>query len=121
MKWLHLITVFVFGSFVFVNLNDHDFLKWTLIYLPLAIIGLLQIFKPIHSNLILIYAAGLIIYLVYNIEDLVQWTSSGMPSMMDLESENVESVREFFGTLVAMMVSLFYYMINRKRRIDRSV
>lgn len=116
MKWLHLITVFVFGSFVYVNLNDYDFLKWTAMYLPLAIIALVHIFRRVPSNLILFYSIALILYLVSNLGDLVQWTSSGMPSMFDLESENVEAVREFFGTLVALLVSLLYWHWNRKRK-----
>jgi len=116
MKWLHLITVFVFGSFVYVNLNDHDFLKWTLIYLPLSLIALVHIFRTVPSNLILIYSAALIIYLLTNIEDLVRWTSAGMPSMMDIETENVEGVREFFGAMIAMLVSLLYWHWNRKRK-----
>ena len=116
MRWLHLITVFVFGSFVYVNLNDHDFLKWTAIYLPLALIALVHIFRRVPSNLILLYSAALIIYLVSNLGDLVQWTSSGMPSMFDLDSDNVEAVREFFGTLVALLVSLMYWGWNRSSK-----
>jgi len=116
MKWLHLITVFVFGSFVYVNLNDADFLKWTAIYLPLAIIALVHIFRPIPSYLIIFYSAGLLGYLIANLGDLVQWTSSGMPSMFDLESDNVEGVREFFGVFIAMLVSLLYLQWNRKRK-----
>jgi len=115
MRWLHLITVFVFGSFVFVNMNDHDFLKWTAIYLPLAIIALIHIFRPIPTYIILFYSAGLIGYLIANLGDLAQWTSEGMPSMFDLESEHVEGIREFFGVLIAMVVSLLYLQLNRGR------
>lgn len=116
MKWLHLITVFIFGSFVYVNLNDHDFLKWTLIYLPLSLIALVHIFRRVPSNIILLYSVALIIYLMTNLGDLVQWTSSGMPSMFDLESDDVEATREFFGTMVAMLVSLLYWHWNRRRK-----
>lgn len=115
MKWLHLITVFIFGSFIYVNANDHDFLKWTLIYLPMVIIALLTIFKKIKPNFILLYAAALIIYLVSNLGDYAQWSSNGAPSMFDLESENVEVVREFFGVLLTLIVALGYYLGLRRK------
>lgn len=115
MKWLHLITVFIFGSFIYVNANDHDFLKWTVIYLPMIIIALLAISKRINSNFILLYAAALIIYLVSNLGDFAQWSSSGAPSMFDLESDNVEVVREFFGVLLTLLVALGYWLgLKRK-------
>lgn len=114
MKWLHLITVFVFGSFIYVNANDHDFLKWTLIYLPMVIIAFLAIFRKVHSNVVLLYAAGLIIYLVANLGDFAQWSSNGAPSMFDLESENVEVVREFFGVLLTLLVAIGYWVGIRR-------
>lgn len=115
MKWLHLITVFIFGSFIYVNANDYDFIKWTIVYLPMVVIAFLTIFKKIHSNWILLYAAGLIIYLVAHIDDFARWSSSGAPSMFDLESDNVEVVREFFGVLLTLLVALGYWWGVRKK------
>lgn len=117
MKWLHLITVFIFGSFIYVNANDHDFLKWTLIYLPMVIIAILAIAKKINSNIILLYAAALIFYLVANLEDYAKWSANGAPSMLDLESANVEVVREFFGVLITLLTALAYWFgIRRKSK-----
>lgn len=115
MKWLHLITVFIFGSFIYVNANDADFLKWTLIYLPMMIIAILAILKKINPNLILIYATALIIYLVANLGDFAQWSANGAPSMFDLESDNVEVVREFFGVLLTLLVALGYWLGLRRK------
>ncbi len=116
MKWLHFITVFVFGSFIYVNANDYDFLKWTAIYLPMVLIALGAFFKNIHPNLILIYAVALIIYLVINFGDFAQWSANGAPSMFDLESENIEVVREFFGVFITLLVALGYWLGIRNKR-----
>ena len=115
MRWLHLITVFIFASFIYVNANDHDFLKWTLIYLPMVVIAFLAAFKKVHSNVILLYAAALIIYSVANLGDFAKWSADGAPSMFDLESDNVEVVREFFGVLLTLIVALAYWLGFRKK------
>lgn len=118
MKWLNLLTVFIFGSFVVVQYNDPDFLKWALIYLPMAILPFVFIFRKLHSNYFLVYAALLLILSISYLDDFGQWSSDGMPSIIELDTPNVEAMREFFGLLITLATALGYWLLAKKKAID---
>ncbi len=114
MKIIHLLVAALFFFFVVVQYNDPDFLIWTMIYLPMALIAIYA-FRNKHNHIFnLVYAAGLLIFLIFNIEDLVMWVDDGFPSMMDEENTpNVEGIREFMGVAIAFVLAMVYYYVAR--------
>lgn len=120
MKYLHLITVFLFGSFVWVQYNDPDFLIWSLVYVPMILIAFGFIIEKENHLIPLIYSALLLTYLILHLADLSGWVRDGFPSMMDTENtRNVEGIREFFGVAITFIFAmLYYYLAKRKRRIE---
>lgn len=117
MRWLHLITVFIFGSFVAVQYNDPDFLKWAIIYLPMCILPLLLIFNRASANVFLLYGTLLLIYAITYLDDYGQWSADGMPSIIELDTPNVEAMREFFGLLITMAFALSYWWGLRRKKV----
>jgi len=120
MKWLHLITVFIFGSFVVVQYNDPDFLKWAIIYLPMCLLPLFLIFGRASANVFLVYGVLLLIYSLTYLDDYGQWSADGMPSIIELDTPNVEAMREFFGLLLTTAFALSYWMGLRKKSVENT-
>ena len=118
MKWLNLFTVFLFGSFVFVQHNDPDFLKWMIIYLPMVVLPLLIIFNRTYVNAFLFYSIAVLAYSISYLPDYAQWNRDGRPSIIELDSPNVESMREFFGLLICLIFALAYWRVTRKKRSE---
>lgn len=116
-NWYHFIILFIFLLFAGVQFNDPDPLLWVLLYLQVAISSLFYITKkrviwwPVLG--ILSGIAGFI----FLFPEFNAWINEGMPTItgsMKAENPHIEFIREFFGYVLILLFSIYYFIKLRR-------
>lgn len=116
-----IIIAIVFVVFAVVQWNDPDPWLWMLIYIYVALSIILFVFTDKSSLWLLVGILFCLVLSINYVPDVLQWVEDGMPSIvasMKAESKYIELVREFFGTILALVTFSFYYYIDRRKRIN---
>lgn len=117
-KFFNIIIAVVFVVFAIVQWNDPDPWLWMFLYVYVAVSIMLFEFTDKSSYWLLAGIIFCVLLSVYYVPDIVLWIKDGMPSIatsMKAESKYIELVREFFGTILALVTFSFYYFIERRQ------
>ncbi len=104
----------MFFSFAFVQLNDPDPVLWIIIYLSMAAICILAIFKKYYKIAMAVLAAGYLVYAVILFPGLVEWLQSKDKSLLfddlaKMQHLYIEESREFLGLVICLAVLTVYW------------
>ncbi|MEN0003853.1 MAG: transmembrane 220 family protein [Bacteroidota bacterium] len=109
----------LFLLFAYFQLNDHDSLRWILLYGYVALVAILAVLGKPFRGVALGGAIMGTIWLAFLVPNLVDWLSLGMPSItesMKADSPYVELTREFFGVLISVLALWGYFVRARFSR-----
>jgi hypothetical protein len=114
MKVVSSILALMFFSFAFVQLNDPDPVLWIIIYLSMAAICILAIFKKYYKIVMAVLAAGCFIYAVILFPGLVEWLQTENKSLLfddiaKMQHIYIEESREFLGLIICLAVLAVYW------------
>lgn len=114
MKVVSSILALMFFSFAFVQLNDPDPVLWIIIYLSMAAICILAIFKKYYKIVMAVLAAGYLVYAVILFPGLVEWLQSKDKSLLfddlaKMQHLYIEESREFLGLIICLAVLTVYW------------
>ena len=115
MKVVSSILALMFFSFAFVQLNDPDPVLWIIIYLSMAAICILAIFKKYSKIVMAVLAAGYLVYAVILFPGLVEWLQSKDKSLLfddlaKMQHLYLEESREFLGLIICLAVLTVYWL-----------
>ncbi len=121
MKIINLLLTLVFLLFAFVQLNDPDPILWILIYINMATLCVLAMFKRRYVYWI---AASVVLYSIYAVllvTSAWQWLLSPDRSMLfddiaKMQNLYIEETREFLGLLICISVAVFHLYFNRTKK-----
>jgi hypothetical protein len=109
-----IISFIFFGLFVWsamIQLNDPDPYHWFAIYLLVAIIHIVVLFKPLSKKLLWVVIVGLLAYSFYHFAYFMDWLQidekAEIFGEMVYEKPYLEGTREFLGLLICAL-SLLY-------------
>ena len=105
----------LFVLFAWFQRNDPDPILWGLIYIAVAFMCFVNAFNKLPKVLYYISIAGLTIYLIALLPELINWISMGMPSIvseMKAEEPHIEYTREFGGLLISIFSVLYLWKKN---------
>lgn len=109
--------MFIFGGLQF---NDPDPFLWVGIYCLVGVVGVLVYFNKMETLFIQLLITGLSIYAATFIPDLVQWIKEGFPPItgkMSNARPSTELMREFFGLIISVVVSIYMLKYNKRSTI----
>ncbi len=115
-----LINVFValiFILFAIVQLNDPDPFVWFTLYLLVALLSLVSIFREVPRPLLYGFGLVLLFYAAMHLEFAVEWIMSEnkgeLFGEMQEEKQYLEGTREFLGLLIAL--AAVAYLIQQRK------
>jgi hypothetical protein len=114
MKVVSSILALMFFSFAFVQLNDPDSVLWIIIYLSMAAICILAIFKKYYKIVMVILAVGYLIYGIILFPGLLEWLQTENKSLLfddiaKMQHLYIEESREFLGLVICLAVLTVYW------------
>ncbi|NNF22319.1 MAG: hypothetical protein HKN67_10265 [Saprospiraceae bacterium] len=116
-KIVDVLFLIMFIYFTSVQFNDSDSLLWIVVYALAGILAFISfIGKPVKMPARFL-TTGLIIYLLFNTHLLTDWLNAGKPAFIDYEAtfiKEAEQMRELLGTLIVLLVSLYYGFLKRR-------
>jgi hypothetical protein len=120
MKAFNFLLAIMFLGFSFVQINDPDPIVWILIYGSMAVVCIMAAFEYYVKPLMLLQAAGYIVYDVILFPSLKIWLASADKSMLfddlaKMQYPYIEESREFLGLVICLMV-LGLYGVRSWRR-----
>jgi len=101
---------FLFIVFAIVQYNDPDPWLWIVTYSVVGLIAIVSAFKTIPKPLYLILIVALVVATAYYIPLMMDWVSSGMPSIvgeMKAATPHIEWMREFLGLVLCLMTMVW--------------
>ena len=108
-------TLFVWSAVI--QLNDPDPYHWFAIYLLVAVIHIVVLFKSLSKKLLLVIIVGLLVYSFYHFAYFMDWLQieekAEIFGEMVYEKPYLEGTREFLGLLICAL-SLFYPLRKSK-------
>ena len=117
MKILNLLLTFLFALFALAQYNDSDGWTWIIVYLFVAVTSFFA-FRGDYNRGILALAIILIIgWLTMLFPSFSKWLTDGAPSIVgEMKAVNpyIETVREFLGLTISLLVLIFHYIQSRK-------
>jgi branched-subunit amino acid transport protein len=94
-----------------IQLNDPDPYHWFAIYLLVAIIHVVLLFRPLSKKLLWVVIVGLLVYSFYHFAHFMDWlqieNKAEIFGEMVYDKPYLEGTREFLGLLICAL-SLFY-------------
>jgi len=96
----------LFIVFAVVQYNDPDPWLWILTYGVVGLVAIVSAFKVIPKPVYLVLIIILVAAIAYYVPLMMDWVSSGMPSIvgeMKAASPHVEWMREFLGLALCLM------------------
>lgn len=122
MKIASAILALMFFSFAFVQLNDPDPVLWIIIYLSMAAICILAIFKKYYKIVMAILAAGYLLYAVILFPGLIEWLQSKDKSLLfddlaKMQHLYIEESREFLGLVICLAVLTVYWFRSTNQKV----
>ncbi len=124
MIWLkriiHLLLALMFFAFAGLQFNDPDPLLWIAIYSAMTVLCALAAFGKYYFKVMLVLAAGYLIYMVILYPGLVDWLRSSDRSLLfddiaKMQYPFIEESREFLGLLICEVVLVVYILVARKK------
>ncbi len=108
----------LFVLFAIVQLNDPDGILWFSIYLMVAFICLISVFKRIPSYILWIIFGGLLVYSAFHFTLFIDYLGRDHKEeifgKMVYEKPYLEGSREFLGLLIAA-AGVWYQLKGRKK------
>ncbi|PZR40572.1 MAG: hypothetical protein DI538_03745 [Azospira oryzae] len=124
MIWLkriiHLLLALMFFAFAGLQFNDPDPLLWIAIYSAMTVLCALAAFGKYYFKVMLVLAAGYLVYMVILYPGLVDWLRSSDRSLLfddiaKMQYPFIEESREFLGLLICEVVLVVYILVARKK------
>ena len=116
-KAISVIFSLLFVWFAIIQLNDPDPYHWFAIYLLVAIIHVVGLFKPLSKKLLWVVIVGLLAYSLYHFAYFMHWleidNKSEIFGEMVYDKPYLEGTREFLGLLICAL-SLLYPLKKTK-------
>ncbi len=118
-KSIHYIIAVLFLLFALVQWNDPDYMKWMPPYLIMSYIALQagrERYYRLWTGLLIIL---FVIWMVPYLPHMRDWLSDGMPTItgsMKAESPYIELSREFFGLLLCLIATIYYFYLATKNK-----
>ena len=115
MKIISSILALMFLAFVVVQFNDPDPVLWILIYGAMVAVCVLSVFNKYYKMLIVVLAAGYLVYCIILFPGLVQWLKSEDKSLLfddiaKMQHLYIEESREFLGLVICLLVLGVYWI-----------
>lgn len=115
------VSVFFFLLFTWsaiIQLNDPDPYHWFAIYLLVALIPIISLFKQLSKKLIWVLIALLIVYALYHFYYFIDWIGTDRKEEifgeMVYEKPYLEGTREFLGLFICALSLLYQLPIAKK-------
>lgn len=117
---INLLLAVMFFAFAGLQFNDPDPLLWIAIYAAMTVLCALAAFDKYYFKVMLILAAGYLIYLVILYPGVVDWLRSPDRSLLfddiaKMQYPFIEESREFLGLLICEAVLVVYILTARKK------
>ncbi len=117
---INLLLAVMFFAFAGLQFNDPDPLLWIAIYSAMAVLCALAAFDKYYFKVMLVLAAGYLIYMVILYPGLVDWLRSSDRSLLfddiaKMQYPFIEESREFLGLMICEVVLVVYILIARKK------
>lgn len=118
-KVVNIAIAILFFTFAYLQLNDNnDTAFWIIIYVAVAILPILILFK-IESKIYRYLLLGILTILMFkNFHLLNDWLDAGSPAFIDYEPTSireVEGIREFLGITISLSTVLVYTFLKRNK------
>jgi len=107
----------MFVLFAYWQFNDPDALMWVVIYLLVAGISAISIFKKLNRKILLFFLVFFFIYTASYTPYIAEWIQMGTPNIADemkATAPYIERTREFFGLLICLGVVIYHYISSNK-------
>jgi len=117
-KLIHISVACLFFVFAYLQLNDNDGFYWILLYVAVAFLPVLELFKIKYKLFNYFIFTFLLVLIIMNLNLYSQWIEAEKPAFIDYEPtsiKEVEGIREFLGICVSGFVSFIYVLLNYKR------
>lgn len=116
MRILNIAIALLFLLFAIFQLNDPDGFSWVVLYVYVAIMGLLAAFGKYNLALLIPGLAIFALYFIYLIPSVIDFLSSGEDLMNRMAPDKVfiERSREAGGLLIGL-IALIYLVMSRKK------
>ena len=117
MRIVNGILAFIFALFAYWQFNDPDALTWVILYMSVAMISLVAVFREVDRRVIIFFLMMFFIYAASYSLYIVEWIQLGMPSIaseMKANTPYIERTREFFGLLICLLVMIYHYFSQKK-------
>jgi len=111
----------LFIVFAIVQYNDPDPWLWIILYSIVGLTSIASVFKSIPKPLYLIMILALVAATAYYIPLMMDWVSSGMPSIvgeMKASTPHIEWMREFLGLVLCLIVMVWLNRSQFKAKSD---
>lgn len=118
MKILNIVLAVIFFSFIVVQYNDPDPIRWMAIYGIVTAVCALAAFGKYYKWLILLGLGISLVWMLTLLPDFINWIKMGEPDIvatMKAETPYVELTREFLGLVLCVVVLGFQYIMSRKK------
>ena len=119
-KYIHYFIALLFLLFAVVQWNDPDYLKWIPPYIIIAYIAFQAARGQFYRWWTILLIILFVIWMAPYLPHMKQWLEDGMPSItesMQAESPYIELSREFFGLLLCLLASFYYFYLSSKNTL----
>ena len=102
----------IFAVFAYLQLNDPDPVLWTIGYLLVSILAILNMIGKLNQGIVYVVSSIYLVALAIFLPEFINWIQLGMPDItgkMKAESPYIEYAREFFGLLICLAACFFYF------------